>query len=330
MISRSTIILFVILSALSASLEAARIKIATLAPDGTAWMKAMREGGREIEKQTSGRIKFKFYAGGVMGNDNAVLKKIKLGQLQGGALTTTALSRTYPEIDIYSMPFLFNDNDEADYVRKTLAPYISEGLEEKGIVLLGMSDGGFAYLMSRKPVRRVEDLRGTKTWIPVGDEVAGSVFQSAGINPVPLPIADVYTGLQTGLIDTITTPPMAAIALQWHSRMKHLMDLPLAYIVGTLVVDKKVFHKMSAEDQATVKRVMGGKFEALNQINLSDNKKAKEALKNQGIKFTKLSEDEETPWRKLGEKASRKMNDRLGPKVMQLVDDALKTYRTSQ
>ena len=330
MISRTTIIMLAILSALSASVEAARIKIATLAPDGTAWMKALREGGHEIEKQTSGRVKFKFYAGGVMGNDSAVLKKIRLGQLHGGALTATALSRTLPEIDVYSLPFLFNDNNEADYVRKTLDPYISKGLEEKGITLLGLSDGGFAYLMSRKPIRRIKDLHGTKAWIPIGDEVAGSVFRSAGINPVPLPIADVYTGLQTGLIDTITTPAIGAIALQWHSRMKYVLDLPLAYVVGTLVMNKKVFDKLSKQDQTIVKSVMGGKFKALNQINRSDNEKAKEALKNQGIEFIKLSKEDEVPWRKLGEQASGKMNARLGPKVRQIIDDALKAYRSGQ
>ena len=327
MISRTSILFCIILFVLSGSLEAARIKIATLAPEGTAWMKTLREGGREIEKETSGRVKFKFYTGGVMGNDAAVLKKMKIGQLNGGALTTTALARSYPDINIYSLPFLFNDNAEAEFVRKTLDPYISKGLEKKGLVLLGVSDGGFAYLISRKRINRTEDLKGTKSWIPVGDEVSGSVFRSAGINPVPLPIADVYTGLQTGLIDTVTAPPVSTIALQWHSRMKHLLDIPLAYVVGTLVVDKRAFGKLSKKDQAVVKKIMAEKFKALGDINRSDNEKAMQALKNQGIQFTKLSQNEEAPWRKLGEKASEKINAQLDPKIKTIVDEAKKAYR---
>lgn len=327
MISRTNILFFIILFVLSGSLEAARIKIATLAPEGTAWMKTLREGGREIEKETSGRVKFKFYTGGVMGNDAAVLKKMKIGQLNGGALTTTALARNYPDINIYSLPFLFNDNAEAEFVRKTLDPYVSKGLEKKGLVLLGISDGGFAYLISRKHINRTEDLKGTKSWIPVGDEVSGSVFRSAGINPVPLPIADVYTGLQTGLIDTVTAPPVSTIALQWHSRMKHLLDIPLAYVVGTLVMDKRAFGKLSKKDQGVVKKIMAEKFKALGDINRSDNEKAMQALKNQGIQFTKLSQSEEAPWRKLGEKASEKINAQLDPKIKTIVDEAKKAYR---
>ena len=148
MIPRISILLFVIIFSFSGSLAAARIKIATRAPEGTTWMKIMREGGREIEKATSGRVKFKFYTGGVMGNDAAVLKKMKIGQLNGGALTTTALARNYTDINIYSMPFLFSDNAEAEFVRKTLDPYISKGLEKKGLVLLGISDGGFVPFKS--------------------------------------------------------------------------------------------------------------------------------------------------------------------------------------
>jgi TRAP-type C4-dicarboxylate transport system substrate-binding protein len=327
MISRTRIILLATLFLISGSLEAARIKIATLAPEGTAWMKTMREGAKEIKKATDGRVKFKFYTGGVMGNDSAVLKKIRLGQLQGGALTTTALAAVYPEINIYSLPFIFNNSDEAEYVRKTLDPYISKGLEKKGIILLGVSDGGFAYLMSRKPIHRIKDLRKTKAWIPVGDDVSGSVFRSAGINPVPLPIADVYTGLQTGLIDTITAPPMSTIALQWHSKMKYALDFPLVYVVGTLVVDKKAFNKLNKEDQAIVKKVMGEKFKTLSDINRNDNKKAKAALKNQGIQFTKPNKNEEAPWRALGDKSSAKMNAQLDPRVRKIVDKAKKDYR---
>lgn len=329
MTSRISIILSAILFLFSGSLEAARIKIATVAPEGGAPMKAMREGAHEIEKATSGRVKFKFYTGGVMGNDAAVLKKMKIGQLNGGALTTAALARSFPDINIYSMPFLFNDSAEAEFVRKTLDPYISQGLEKKGLILLGISDGGFAYLISRKMIHSTSDLKGTKPWITVGDDISGSVFRSAGINPVPLPIADVYTGLQTGLIDTITAPPASTIALQWHSRMKYLMDIPLAYIVGTLVVDKKAFDRLNPKDQAVVKKIMAEKFDALSEINRNDNKKAMQALKNQGIKITKLSPKEALPWRKLGEKVSQKTAARLSPEVMKIVNDAKKAYGAS-
>jgi TRAP-type C4-dicarboxylate transport system substrate-binding protein len=111
--------------------------------------------------------------------------------------------------------------------------------------------------------------------------------------------------------------------------MKHLLDIPLVYVVGTLSIDKKAFRKIGKDDQAIIKKVMAEKFKELGDINRNDNKKAMDALKNQGIKFTKLSKDEEAPWRDLGDKASEKTIAQLNPNIVKLVDDALKTYRAS-
>jgi TRAP-type C4-dicarboxylate transport system substrate-binding protein len=106
------------------------------------------------------------------------------------------------------------------------------------------------------------------------------------------------------------------------------MDIPLVYVVGTMVINQKAFSKLSEKDQQTVKKVMGDVFAELNLINRKDNEKAKEALKNQGIKFTALSQDEEAPWRKLGEQASKKMHAQLAPEVRKIISDGLKGYRT--
>lgn len=284
--------------------DARTFKIATVAPEGTAWMKKIREGAELIQKKTQSRVKFKFYTGGIMGSDKSVLKKMHIGQLHGGALTGGGIADIYPDAQIYSLPFIFRTFGEVDYVRQTMDDMIRKGLQEKGIKALGISEGGFAYFMSRTPVRKVEDLTSMKNWLPEGDPISQAIYETIGVSPVPLPLSDVYTGLQTGLIDTVGSPQTGAIAFQWHTKVKYITDIPLVYLVGILVMDEKAFKKISAEDQKVVVETMAQVFKELDVINRNDNVLAREALKQQGIEFIKLTGEEEKRWRKLADETT--------------------------
>ncbi len=287
--------------------EAAVLKIATVSPDGTDWMNKMRAGAAEIEKRTNGRVQFRFYPGGIMGNDQAVLRKIRIGQLQGGAVAGGSLADIYPDSQVYGFPLLFRSLDEVDYVRKRLDPVIVKGLEEHGFVTFGVAEGGFAYMMCDRPLHSIQDLKGQKVWIPSGDYVSRTVFQVAGVSPIPLPLSDVLTGLQTGLIDTVATPPIAAIALQWHTRVKYLTDTPLSYVTAYLVIDRKAFVKLAPDDQASVREVMGRVFKAIDAQNRRDNIAAKETLRRQGIVFIEPSPQELVEWQRIADKAREKL-----------------------
>ena len=272
-------------------------KIATVAPDGTNWMKQIRAGADEVEQRTGGRVKFRFYPGGIMGNDKSVLRKIKVGQLHGGALAGGGLSDIYPDSQIYSLPFSFRDLAEVDYVRKHMDPLIIRGLDENGFISFGISEGGFAYMMTKQPVLGVEDLEGKKVWIPEGDRINRAAFGHFGISPVGLPLTDVLTGLQTGLIDTVATSPVGAIALQWHSRVNYLSDTPLLYLYGTLLINKRVFNRLSKADRGVVAEVMKAVFVDLNQQNRIDNEAARVALQKQGIEFVTPPQHRIKVWR---------------------------------
>jgi TRAP-type C4-dicarboxylate transport system substrate-binding protein len=285
-------------------------KIATLAPDGTTWMKEMRTGAEAVEKQTEGRVKFKFYPGGIMGNDPAVLRKMRIGQLQGAAVTGNSLSEIYPGAQLYSLPLLFRSYAEVDYVRGKMDPAIQKGLEDAGLVPIGFTEGGFAYLFSQRSVSSQDELKKCKIWLPENDLVNSTAFQSAGVSPVPLPFADVYTGLQTGLVDTAVTLPTAAIAFQWHTKLKTFTDQPLSYIVGVLVINKKSFEQLSPADQATVRKTMADAFSRLNKLNREDNENARTALKKQGLEFNTLSPDEREKWQAFADDAIVKLKDR--------------------
>jgi TRAP-type C4-dicarboxylate transport system substrate-binding protein len=280
------------------------IKVATVVPEGSAWMEEMRAVGKEIEEKTQGRVRFKFYPGGVMGNDKTVLRKIRAGQLQGGAFTSGALAGVYSDIDLYGLPLIFRSYDEVDYVRERMDDSIIAGLGRAGFVALAINDGGFAYLMSRRPMREVGDLRGAKVWIQEGDVMSKTAFDIAGISPVQLPLADAYTALQTRLIDTLGAPAMGAIALQWHTKVKYLTDVPLTYLTGAFVIDAKVFGALRTDDQRMIREAMSAAARRLDANSRRGELDARQALQDQGIEFVTATTPEEVErWRDMSREA---------------------------
>lgn len=274
----------VVLALLSAELANATVlKIATLAPEGSAWMEEMRAGAKEIKERTDGRVQIKYYGGGVMGNDTKVLGKIRIGNLHGGAFTPSALQKIYPEISLYGLPLTFDSEDEAAYVRERLDKTIKSGLEEKGFVSFGFAATGFAVIMSNEPVRGLDDLRGKRVWVPEGDTISYASMEALSLSPVTLPLTDVLTGLQTGLIDIVAMSPIGALVLQWHTKVKYVTDMPLVYTMGFMAVDEKALKKVSAGDQAIIRDVMTDTYSKFDKKNLVDNEAALEALVNSGI-----------------------------------------------
>jgi TRAP-type C4-dicarboxylate transport system substrate-binding protein len=307
-------------------------KIATLAPAGTTWMKQMKKGAKYVNEKTNGRVKLKFYPGGVMGNDQSVHRKIKVGQLHGGAFTSGGLAHIYPGIHALSLPMIFNSFDEVDYVRSNIDAYLKQNMEQGGFVLLGIAEGGFARILSKKPLTDLEAIRSSKVWIPEGDVMVQATYNTLGISPISLPISDVFTGLQTGLIETVSITSTAAIAFQWHSSTAYLTDTPLIYIIGLLAIEKKSFDKIKAEDQVIVKQEITRAFKQLDALNRSDNEKAREALKKQGIKFVKPGPEELKRWKTLSTQSIVDMtkegtvSQEAVDQVMQLLSD----YRKAQ
>jgi len=269
--------------AIGGTASAATLKIATVTPEGSQWMTAMRESAKTIGERTDGRVQIKYYGGGVMGNDAKVLGKIRIGALQGGAFTPAALSDIYPDLNIYGMPLVFDSEEEAAYVRARLDSKLQEGLETAGFVNFGFAAGGFAIVMSNSPVKGLDDLKGKRVWVPEGDSISYASMEALSLAPVTLPLTDVLTGLQTGLIDIVAMSPIGALVLQWHTKIKYMTEIPLVYTVGFMAVDKRAFSKLSEADQQVVREVMQEIYEKFDRANLEDNREARDALLNAGI-----------------------------------------------
>ncbi len=277
---------------LGVPLQAATLKIATVTPENSQWMKDMRASAKEIKERTEGRVQIKYYGGGIMGNDQKVLSRIRIGALQGGAFTPTALAGQYSNLNLYGLPMVFDSEEEAAFARSRLDARLSAGLEEAGFVNFGFAAGGFAILMSNTPVDSLDDLKGKKVWIPEGDDISRRAMEAMSLSPVTLPLTDVLTGLQTGLIDIVAMSPIGALVLQWHTKVKYITELPLVYTLGFMAVDKKAFGKLSEDDQAIVREVMGRTYKNFDKTNLIDNRGARDALLNTGIKVVPVTPEE--------------------------------------
>jgi TRAP-type transport system periplasmic protein len=307
-------------------------KIGTLSPEGSIWMKTMREGADLVANETENRVQFKFYPSGVMGSDQAVLRKIKIGQLHGGAVVAGSLSHIYPDLMIYGLPFIFESFEEVDYVRERMDPILMEGLNKNGFVTFGIAEGGFVYVMSDSPIRTVSDLFNKKIWIPDNDFISLEMVRSFGITPITLSIGEVRTGLQTGLINTIGSSPIGALALQWHTKVSYIMDVPMMYVHAAMVLDKKAFSRLSIQDQETVHDIMGKTFIKIEQYNRQDNIGAIDALRNQGIEFVHLSEDSIRQWQKAVSDVPDRLieKDQISSDIYQTLKEHLADYRSQQ
>lgn len=330
MMGAAIVLLMTIISspALTRGEEVKVIKIGTLAPEGSSWMKTLNTINAEVAEKTKGRVAFKIYAGGVLGDEKDMMRKMQIGQLHGVALTSGGLATLFQDIDVIHIPFFFRDYGEVDYVLKKMGPYFRKGLEEKGYVLLGWSEAGFVYLMSTNPITTMNELKKGKVWIWHESPMARAIFNEAGVSAIPLAVPDVLVGLQTGIVDVVYTPPTGAILLQWFTKVKYLTDVPLSYIGGGLVVRRDVFKKIDPADQQIILDTFQRHLDQLKGITRQENQEAISVMQRHGVKVVTPPQDQVLEFKKLSEKAlSRFVNQTFSQKVLSEVTYHIEQYR---
>lgn len=259
------------------------IKFATLAPEGSTWMTVMKEYDKAIRAESGGRLGFKIYPGGVQGDEKDVLRKIKLGQLHSAGITGNGMTSIAPKVRILDSPFLFRSYEEVDHIYREFDGEFTAAFEEGGYVNLGWAEVGFVYVFTNTQVRQPEDMKGVKMWMWEGDPIAEAAFNAMNVNPIPLTITDVLTSLQTNLINGVYTSPLAAIALQWFSRVKYMLDVPLADAAGSVVISRKKFQELPPDLQEVLQKNGKKYMKRLTELSRQENAKSVDALKKNGI-----------------------------------------------
>jgi len=254
------------------------IKFASLTPEGTTWVKSMDGYTREVSEKTEGRVGFRTYWGGKMGDEKDVVRKIRNNQLQAGGFTGVGIGEIAPEIRILDTPALFKNTGEIDYVYKAMDADFKAVFEKKGFVLLGWSEVGSVNIFSESPVTKLEDLKNIKMWTWEGDPVAEETFESLGIKPISLSITDVMTSLQTGMVNGVYASPLSVMAMQWDGKMKYMFGQPLTYSFGAVLISRKAFDKIPPEDQKIMLDLGEKYFTDLNSKVRKDNEESVKLL----------------------------------------------------
>jgi TRAP-type C4-dicarboxylate transport system substrate-binding protein len=284
-------VLFLTLSVIPAQAKRAKylFKVASLAPEGSVWTKRFRDFTKEVTEKSNGEIGFKIYAGGVMGDDRAMYRKMRVGQLNGGGFTRTGIGEVVPDFRVLGLPFLFNSYEEVDYVKKKLSPRLKKEFDKKGLVLMTISEVGFIYTMSTTPIATLAELKKSKAWVPEGDPVSRVLLETVGVTPIPLSIPDVLTSLQTGLINTAFNSFYGSIVLQWFTKISYITDIPFAYAYGAFILDKKTFSKLPPQYAELMKTAARTHFDKLLDDTRKSNNEALQVLQENGIKLVNPS-----------------------------------------
>jgi TRAP-type C4-dicarboxylate transport system substrate-binding protein len=304
------------------------IKMGTLAPEGSSWMKTFNALNTEVMKRTENKVQFRIYPGGVLGDEMDMLRKMKIGQIQCAAFTSGGLSAIFKEIDVLQVPFLFQTYDEVDATLRKMDLFFRKGFEDNGYIFLGWSEGGFIYLMSTVPIASVADLQKTKVWTWEESPMSKSIFDEAGVKAIPLSVPDVMVGLQTGLVDVVYAPPTGAITLQWFTKVKYLTDVPLAYLAGGIVMRKDVFKQISSPHQNLIQESFQNHLDQLKTVTRDENRDAIKVMTKQGVKLITPSKDQIDEFKRLSNKAMGHISGQsFSKKVLDEVTSLLEEYR---
>jgi TRAP-type C4-dicarboxylate transport system substrate-binding protein len=241
----------------------------------------------DISTRTAGAVDFVIYAGGVSGDESDVMRKMRVNRIQAAGFSGVGLGIIAPELRVLEAPLLFQNDKEIDAVREKVFDYFSDVFAKKGFVLLGFTEGDGSICFLRKNLSLEADFKSAKMWVWKGDRVAETFLHNFGVRTTPLHIAQVNTGLETRMIDSFYSPPMAAVAFQWHTRARYMLDFPLANSTAALLMTKRAFAGLSAEHQAVVKDSARKYCRKLVKLTREDNQKALKVMQAQGLSFVK-------------------------------------------
>jgi TRAP-type C4-dicarboxylate transport system substrate-binding protein len=268
------------------------IKVALITPEGSPWTNSLYKLADEVQSRTGGSVSFMVYAGGISGDEIDVLRKMQANRIQAAGFSGVGLGILVPQIRILEAPLLYKTYAEVDRVKSRLMDRFAAEFEKKGYVLLGFAEAGFVYLFSSEKMTGPDGFDRLKMWVWKGDPVAKSSMETLGIKTYPLQLTDVNTGLETGMINAFYSPPAAAIAYQWHAKVKYMLDYPLVNSTGAFLIKKSTFETLSAEHQKVLREASTLFCDELVQISRRVNQEARDALKNVGIVFESPTEDQ--------------------------------------
>jgi len=304
------------------------IKIATMAPEGSTWDKALRNMAAEWSVITDGEVKLKIYSGGVAGNETVMLRKIRIGQLQGAAMTNLGLIEIAPSAQVTATPMLIRNHGEYDYVMENMAPLFEKRIKENGFIPLSWADAGWVRLFTKKPLGHPSELPNHKFFAWEGDPVSVEMYQAGGMNPVVVAATDVMPALQSGLINGFPSTPLGALALQWFGVAPHMLDVPWGPLTAITLLSKEAWDMVPAKYHAQLLASSKRTGDSINASVRKQDEKAIEVMKRYGLVVHEVDAATLAAWEETARKFWPVAREKwVPPEVFDQTQALLEVYR---
>lgn len=273
--------------------------MATLAPEGTEWHGLLVELGQQWKVVTDGDVRLRIYPGGVVGDERDMIRKMRIGQIHGAAISNEGMTEINPYFTTFYMPMMYQSYDEVDFVRDRLSNELLNKTEENGFKILTMVDVGWAYWFSTEPIYTPDDLKNNKIFIWAGDYKSAQLYEKHGYQPVPLAMTDVLSGLQTGLITSLGFNPLYALAQQLFGIADNMLDMKWGNLTAAIIIDLKTWNKIKPEYQESMLSVAKSIGDGFQQKNRYDSDKSVEVMKKYGLKVNTPTPEQVKIWDEL-------------------------------
>ena len=305
------------------------VKLATVAPKGTSAHQALLRMGERWRKASGGKVQVTVYSDGTQGGESESIRRMRVKQLQANLLSVTGLAEIEPSSSaLQNLPMTFRSFAELDYVQQKLTPEIEKRFLDRGFIVLSWVDLGWVRFFSKDPLSYPSDLKKMKVFTWAGDPYQSDIMKNAGYNPVPLETNDILTGLQTGLINAIPCPPFVALAGQFDTTAKHMLEVNWAPMVGGIVIDKRTWDSFPKEWQDAFHKAAQDAGDEIKQKGRLESEQSVTAMQKRGLQVQHDTAEIEAAWRKLAGELYPKIRGTIVPAQMfDRVQALLKEYR---
>lgn len=237
--------------------ETHQLRIATLAPRQSPLGDVYHQLKIGMKKRTNGQVNMKMYYGGIAGDEITVVRKMRVGQLDGALITSTGLSALVRQVLVMEAPGLIRSYPELDAVREDLAPQLEALFDKAGYKLIAWGDAGKTRIFSTSKIYGPSDLRNVRPWVWRDSATMRAFIKAAGANGVLLNLPEVYSGLQTGIIDTVIASSVGVLAFQWHTKLKTMAKQAGGIVTGAFVIKKDHLDALPQEARDYLEEVSG-------------------------------------------------------------------------
>jgi TRAP-type C4-dicarboxylate transport system substrate-binding protein len=309
-----------------------KIRMATLAPKGSSFHQSLQMMGQKWRGAPDGGATLTIYTDGTMGSEFDVIRRMRIGQLQAAMLTVVGLAAIEESIHALEyMPMMFRSLEEMEHILERLRPTLEKKMLDKGFVVLFWGDAGWIRWFTNKPVRYPEDLKKMKTFVWAGDTQQTDLMKAAGYHPVPLEASDILTGLQTGMVDTVTTTPTYALAGQFYRKAKYMLEVNWAPLLGATVITKKAWDSLSARDREFILETAAEAGREIKTQSRLESEQSVEAMMKRGLVVQEVGSEIQARWEAAAKEFYPKIRGSMVPEeIFDEVQRYIREYRQAE